>query len=82
MLVTRMLVLDIRPNSEKKLASASSARNWWSILKESVLKLGSSISSIQSDNGTLVSDPLGNAAFLSKLFIKSSLEMLSPQDQA
>ena len=47
-----------------KLTSASSTRNWWSILKESVLGVGSSIPPLQSDSGALVSDPAGKAALL------------------
>ena len=52
----------------EKLASASSTRNWWSTLKESVLGIGSSIPSLQSDGGALVSDPAGKAAQLSNFF--------------
>ena len=37
-------------------------------MKESVLGVGSSIPPIQSDGGTLVSDPVANAALLSNFF--------------
>ena len=52
----------------EKHASVSSTRNCWSTLKESVLEVGSSIPPLQSDGGTLVSDPAGKACLLSNLF--------------
>ena len=63
----RMLVLDIIQRAEK-FASASSTRNRWSTLKESVLGVDSSIPPLQSDGGALVSDPAGKTAFLSSVF--------------
>ena len=47
---------------------ASSTRNWWSSLKESIQRICSSIPPLQSDDGALVSDPAGKAALLSNFF--------------
>ena len=61
---------------EERLISASSARNWWSTLKESVLGVGSTISPLQTVDGFLVSDPAGKAALLSKFLTGNGLGML------
>ena len=45
-------------------------------MKESVLRVVSSIPPLQSDGGVLVSDPTGKAAVLSNFFMGSSPELL------
>ena len=54
--------------SREELVSASSIKNLWNTLKGLVLVVGSSIPSLQSDRGVLVSDQTGKAALLSTFF--------------
>ena len=61
---------------KERHTTASSTRNRWSTLKESVLGVSSSIPPLQSDGGALVSDAAGKAALLSNFLIRSSPEML------